>query len=277
MRGAGPEPAPGGSSRDYWEQRLGQHPHLAGVGSLACGLPLNRWLYRVRSHRFRAVVRRLGIDAARQRILDVGSGTGFYLEQWKRLGAGAVDGLDFATTAVSELRAAHPESRIYRCDLGDRESALPSDAYDVVSAFDVLFHIVDDGRYATALHHLARVLRPGGLLLYSDNFVHRPRPPAGSYHFSRTLETIGRELDRAGFDLLWRVPMFVLLNAPDDTSSRALHGWWRLVSAATRRHEALGLLIGAAAFPLELVLTGMLRESPSTEIAACRKRSAPTK
>lgn len=256
----------------YWEERLRRHPDVCGVGCLAYGLQFNRWLYRIRRHRFRAVVRRLGIDVARQRILDVGSGTGFYLEQWNRAGARTVDGLDFTEAAVKSLRQAHPQSRIHHCDIGDPHCPLPAAAYDAVSAFDVLFHIVDDDRYATALRNVARALRPGGLFVYSDNFVHHERPRSGTYHVGRTLEEITAALDAAGFDVLWRMPMFVLLNAPDDSTGRAMCWWWRLVSAATRRGEALGFAVGAAVYPLELLLTATLAESPTTEIAACRRR-----
>jgi len=268
-----PNQAPGDTPREYWERRLRSHPDVSGVGCLAYGVEFNRWLYRIRARRFRAVVRRLAIEVARRRILDVGSGTGFYLRQWEQLGAMAVDGLDFTSAAATALRAAYPESRIYCCDIGDPGCPVPEDTYDVVSAFDVLFHVVDDGRYATALRNVARTLHPGGLLLYSDNFVHQERPPAGSYHFSRTLDAITAALDAAGFEMLWRVPMFVLLNSPDDSTSRALRWWWRLVSAATRRSEALGFAIGAAVFPLEVTLTAILAESPTTEIAVCRKRN----
>ncbi|MGH7894836.1 MAG: hypothetical protein ACREQL_09215, partial [Candidatus Binatia bacterium] len=59
---------------------------------------------------------------------------------------------------------------------------------------------------------------------------------------------------------------------PDDSTSRLMRWWWRLVSAAVRRSEALGFAIGATVFPLELLLAAMLSESPTTEIAACRKR-----
>jgi hypothetical protein len=48
--------------------------------------------------------------------------------------------------------------------------------------------------------------------------------------------------------------------------------WWRLISAATRRNEALGFAIGAAVFPLEIALTATLAESPTTEIVVGRKR-----
>jgi SAM-dependent methyltransferase len=37
--------------------------------------------------------------------------------------------------------------------------------YDVINAFDVLYHIVEDDRWRTALERLARALKPGGVLL----------------------------------------------------------------------------------------------------------------
>lgn len=259
-------------SRKYWEARLRDHGTLEGVGCLGRGLPYNRWLYRVRARRFAAVTARLGLPFERCDVLDVGSGTGFYLDRWRRMGVRRLDGLDFTEIAVNRLSERFPDSHIYHADLSDDRGVLPAAAYDVVSAFDVLFHIVDDAAYAAALAAIARTLRPGGVLLYSDNFVHQQRPRSGAYHFSRTVWAIRSALDQAGFDELWRVPMFVLMNAPDDSTHPTWRLWWRLVLSLTRQGELASHTLGAALFPLELALTRLLRDGPSTEIAVCRRR-----
>ena len=41
---------------------------------------------------------------------------------------------------------------------------------DSISAIGVMFHIVDDARWGTALRHLAAVLKPGGLLFVGGEF-----------------------------------------------------------------------------------------------------------
>ena len=259
-------------ARAYWEQRLREHPNERGVGCGAAGLAYNRWLYRLRRFRFRRVLRRIPWPVGQARVLDVGCGTGFYIEQWKRAGAKSVEGLDLTEASVERLADLHPDCRFHRADIADEADSLSSGPFDVVSAYDVLFHIVDDQRYLTALRRIAGLMPSGGYFLYSDNFVHHEHARSGTYHYSRTIQAIAAALDEAGFEVIERVPMFVLMNAPDDSKSPALRFWWRLVSAVLRRGERLSGLLGALLFPVDLLLTNVVKESPTTEIAICRRR-----
>jgi len=73
---------------EYWEARLAAHSGPESVGCLPYGRRYNAWLYRVRRRRFRALVRSLRLSTPELAVLDVGSGTGFYVEQWLRFSSG---------------------------------------------------------------------------------------------------------------------------------------------------------------------------------------------
>ena len=75
-------------SRVFWEQRLGEDWTLSGVGYQALGRPFNTWMYRVRRSVFLREVSALKLPLQTARVLDVGSGTGFYVRRWQELGAG---------------------------------------------------------------------------------------------------------------------------------------------------------------------------------------------
>lgn len=257
-------------SRAYWEDRLSARFGLDGVGYAGLGRPYNEWLYRVRERVFFDTVRRLEIDPRRLRVLDVGSGTGFYVRLWRRLGAPKVVGSDIAETSVRALSKAFPGASFVRMDAGQEVLPLDPGSFDVVSAFDVLFHIVDDACFARALLNLTRLLRPGGLLLYSDNFLHGPTLRA-AHQVSRSLEDIQGCLRAAGLEPLRRRPMFVLMNSPVDSRSAIHKLGWRLFERVLRRFGSLGALAGAAVFPLEVLLLNLLREGPSTELLVCRR------
>ena len=157
-----------------------------------------------------------------------------------------------------------------RLDIGDEAIDLPEGSFDAVSAMDVLFHITDDARFARALANVARLLRPGGLLVFSDLFVHGAswRAP---HQAIRSLEEVRGAVAAAGLREELRRPMLVLLNAPVDTRSRAARAaWWTLRTAALRG-EAAGWLAGAAAYPFEVGLARVMREGPSTELMVCRR------
>src|SRR5262245_19081086 len=102
-------------------------------------------MYRVRGAVFDRVVSALkGATWTGIPVLDVGSGTGFYVERWRRTGA-AVTGLDLTEVAVEELRRSFPEIPFVRADIGGalEQIPLPAERFQAISAFDVLFHLVD--------------------------------------------------------------------------------------------------------------------------------------
>jgi SAM-dependent methyltransferase len=279
--------------RQYWEARLREHYSLAGVGYLRLGRRYNAWMYRVRGEVFDRVIADIGrrqeaggrstssslltppssLEWWRGReVLDVGSGTGFYVDRWLRAGA-RVTGLDLTDVAVDELARSFPEVRFVRADIGAADGvALESASCDAASAMDVLFHIVDDAAYARAFVNIASVLKPGGWLLWSDNFL-RHATERVTHQASRSLDESVRCVEAAGFEIVDRVPMFVLMNYPADTTSRLARWAWTAMVAPAALAEPIGGLVGAALYPLERALVRRLRESPSTELMVCRKRA----
>ena len=267
--------AKGFDPRAYWEQRLTESYGLDGVGFAPLGLSYNRWLYRVRKHVFKRTVRRLLLrDRAEMRVLDVGVGTGFYVDQWRDLGVGKIVGLDLTETAVAHLKTAYPGMDFVVADVGAESVPLEPGSFEIVSAFDVLFHIVDDERYGRAMKNIFNLLKPGGYFVWSDNFLQHGRRDAGAHQVSRSLELSSQLLRDAGFEIVSRRPMFWLMNAPVDSTGRLLHAWWRRLMAVVRRGDRMGNFVGAMLFLPERALTHLLHESPTTEIMVCHKPAA---
>lgn len=257
-------------ARRYWDRRLRRDWTLHGVGMARLAHSYNRWMYRVRGRVFRRTVRKTGLDVAGSTVLDVGSGTGFYIDWWRRLGARRLSGVDIADSAVARLRERFPEVRFERVDVSD-EVPFDDGAFDVVSAFDVLFHIVDDERYPRAVAGIHRMLRPGGWFIFSEHFVHDQRR-GRRHHVSRTLGEIEELLHRTGFDIVSRRPMFVFMAWPVDSGKRWRWDLWSKRMLPLIKQERWGGVVGAALYPAEVLLTRVLRESPSMEIMVCRKR-----
>lgn len=259
--------------RSYWNERLKRNWGPHGVGSLAYGRQYNIWLYRVRRRVFMQLCRGLDLTLQGSRVLDVGCGTGFYIELWRELGAEEIVGLDFAPVAIERLRRQFPAAvTLKEIDIGAPTVPLPAGSFDIVSAFDVLFHIVDEERYNNALRNISGLLSSGGLFFYSDNFVKGQPSQFQEYWKSRTLNDIKEALDRAGFQILNRIPIFVLMNSPVDSGSLLFRHCWAFVMRLVSRSEAVGFIFGAVLYPLELILRRFVCDGPSTEIMICRKR-----
>jgi SAM-dependent methyltransferase len=257
-------------AKAFWEDRLARDFNLQGVGYRALGLGYNEWLYRVRARVFRRMAKKIRSELPGARVLDVGSGTGFYLQQWLRFGVGSVVGSDITDVACMRLREAFPRVQIELLDIGSPlETFGPAD-FDVVSAFDVLFHILDDGRYQQALDNIATLLRPGGYFFYSDNFL-RTGEHRANHQVSRLRSDIEKALQISGLNIIERRPMFVLMNAPVDTQSARLKAFWQRLEEHVKKSEKNSRRTGASLYPIELVLTKFLHEGPSTEVVLCKK------
>ena len=216
-------------SRVFWEQRLGEDWTLSGVGYQALGRPFNTWMYRVRRHVFLDEVSALHLPLSSARVLDVGSGTGFYVRRWQELGAGSITGCDLTQGAVDRLTRRHPDVPFLRLDISQPVAGLERDSFTAVSCMDVLFHITDDAHFWSAVANIAALVRPGGHVVISDNFLHRPEQ-RGPRQVNRSLAHIEEVLDTAGLEVLRRVPMLVLMNAQVDAPPM----WRKLWGAGLR-------------------------------------------
>lgn len=258
------------SDRAYWESRLSERYSLDGVGYLGLGSSFNAWMYRARRAIFLRRARPLVAARPGARVLDVGSGTGFYVSLWRELGVQSITGSDITSKAVDELSAAFPEHDFVRFDAGGEEVPLPESSYDLISAFDVLFHVTDDERFRRALRNLAGLLAPGGLLLFTDNLLHGETVRSDT-QVSRSLSEVQAALRDADLEILSRRPALYLMNYPIDSDSAALRGLWSVLPAVTSASRAAGWLAGAALYPLDLLLTRRVREGPTTEMVLCRR------
>jgi len=174
----------------YWQGLLDERFDFSGVGHPEFPPAFNRVLYHQMRLAVLAATVEHGIDVEDADVLEIGPGTGYWVDLWDELGARSVHGLDIAVSAVDRLRAAYPRHRFQEGDLGSPH--LPIDgSFDLISAMSVLLHIVDERRFQTALTHMASRLRPGGTVLLMEPLVlHRwwgPPVDASSNSRARTL------------------------------------------------------------------------------------------
>lgn len=113
---------------------------------------------------------------AERRLLDIGSGTGHWIDFFREtfLVAEAV-GVEITETMARFLNEKYAETEgvtILQLDIGDEAFDPKSlgEPFDYISAIGVMFHIVDDAHWARAVANLAAALAPGGLMFVGDEF-----------------------------------------------------------------------------------------------------------
>jgi SAM-dependent methyltransferase len=192
--------------RTFWEQRLREQFDLRGTGETTMSLAYNRACYALRRETLDRALAEAGIDVAGRRVLDIGSGSGFFVEHFLARGA-QVTGLDLTTASVEGLQRRFPQAHFVRADVGEDPIA---GTYDLVSSFDVFFHVVDDARWEAALRRAARAVAPGGALVYTDVFA--PAVGLAAHNRTRPLERHRAILESEGLAIRTLRPTHVLLN-----------------------------------------------------------------
>ncbi len=256
--------------KKYWENRLNKNFNLEGVGCLGLGEGFNKWLYLVRSVVFKSQVKKVIKDFINLSVLDVGCGTGFYLDQWKKLGVNNITGLDITEVAISGLKLKYPQNTFFEADISGDISKL-NKKFDAVSAFDVLFHVVDDNGFEKAIQNINSLLVDKGIFIFSDNFIHG-ETIRGEHHVSRNIKFIENSLAKNGFEIISRAPMFVLMNYPVDNPNWLVKFIWKVEVKLAQKNGLLFKILANKLYSLELLLVKIVKDSPTTEIMICRKR-----
>jgi len=198
--------------RSYWNDRLTASWSLAGTGHQQYSAGYNRWLYRAKR---RALRRALGPLAAGS-ALDVGSGTGWVLRELVRAGW-QVAGCDVVPVAVERLHRELPGISMALVDAGRDRLPAPDGSLDLVSALDVVYHLVEHEAFSHLLAEVGRVLRPGGVFVASDTLSADDVVPAEHVHF-RSAERWRTAAEEAGLVVERLLPYFRRLSRPTEAS-----------------------------------------------------------
>jgi ubiquinone/menaquinone biosynthesis C-methylase UbiE len=131
--------------------------------------PAERYIHRTRDYALLRLLRRHGVEAlARQRILELGAGTGSMLRSLIAYGAEPrlISGIDIDFRRLRRARNAAPGTSVAVAD----GALLPyrNDAFDLVFVFTALSSMPDVDVRRHAAHEALRVLRPGGRIIVYD-------------------------------------------------------------------------------------------------------------
>jgi SAM-dependent methyltransferase len=100
------------------------------------------------------------------RVLEVGCGSGYFLQRLVDYGAATASGIDLMATRIAEAHARYPNLELAVGNAGD----LPWDdrSFDVVTQFTCLSSVLDSSVRQSIASEMWRVLRPNGVVLSYD-------------------------------------------------------------------------------------------------------------
>ncbi len=205
--------------RDYWQNRLRQSLDLEGVGCIGMGQQYNAYLYRAKVRALERGLHRLGIrDLQKKSVLDLGAGTGFWVSFFLDQGVSTCVGVDIADVAIDYLVAKFPTDRtaFFRSDISSPDlPAVVGRQFDIVTAFDVLYHIVDDELLRRAIKNVSCLVTDmQGWFIFTDSTgVSEGQMLKQAHVRPRSRSYWQHVLADEGFQIRAEVPMYVFLHA----------------------------------------------------------------
>ena len=198
--------------RDYWQKRYEKKFTIGASGHISFNERYNSFVYRAYERALKKALSRW-VGARDRRVFDVGSGTGYWVDYYRKAGAADIFGVDLTDISIQRLTARYPEYTFKVADIGSADF-IPEGRYDIVNCLDVLYYIIDDASFARALVSLASCLKPDGVLFITDTFRNASPAKPPFYYLHRDMRRYTEAMDAAGLVGEEIIPVNYLLKKP---------------------------------------------------------------
>jgi len=274
--------------KQYWEERLQKHCDLEGVGCVGRSATLNQFVYRAKTRAMNRVLSKLPLALASSnlRMLDIGAGTGFWIDYFLAKGIKSITAVDITPAAVKFLKEKYCSSETVNClcaDVGSDEfSEGVRPMFGLVIAMDVLYHIIENEKFCAAIRNIARVLEPGGYFFLTDILSSSKEAMSPQQHVHwRCLTAYKRELEKNSLDIVYLAPVYTLLQSPVDANgifARLLNLFYYQITCRLTSKTASTPVITqraylSALYSLDSLMTFSPRFAVSTKLLVAQKRT----
>ncbi len=240
----------------YWRERVGEDADLGIVGHRSLGARYNAYIYRRRIEALTELLQGQGLDLHGVRILDVGCGSGFYTAFWESCKVRSYVGMDISPESTGRLTRLYPEYRFVNADIASPLTSWPVTdlgLFDIITVFDVFYHITDDADFARSVANLGRLLREDGRVIIFDHLLEREYMLTAHVKFRARRDYL-QCLRSAGLEIVEQRKLFQLL-VPPVTGKRLLDlpiaGIYKLFGFFMMRSDALATFAGRRLLALD--------------------------
>lgn len=265
----------------YWESAISDTPDVSAVGHPELG-SYNRVAYRLRLATLRRAVAAVCPAWPMVSVCDAAFGVGYYLDFYARAGVSRVAGIDLSPTAVRRAQARFPDYDLFQHDLAQPLPLSPR-SFDLVTAIDVLYHIVDDARWELAVENLCALVSEKGALLITDKFPRDSAHQTFAHVRRRPLAMYDAVLKRSSLKLERIWPVFVFMDDPITVGRprwlalasaqqwRVVHKTIRLFGRWPALRDAIAITLACVQLPFEKAALGLVSRSPNLEMLVARR------
>lgn len=271
--------------RSYWEDRLKKYCSLEGVGWQGRSLNWNYFFYKTKVRAMNRALNKLGLDIKGYKALDVGTGIGFWIDYLLEKKVKFITGVDISLSAIEFCKRKYSNFKNIEFFCGDISddtfvSEKLNKKYDLVTAFDVLYHITNDDKFKKTIKNIANVLNPGGYLFLTDILSSREIESQQEHVRWRSLDFYKEELNKNKLDIIYLAPMTVFFGSPIDASGLLgkilYYLYYGITVPLTLKSKKIPGIIEKSYLTLLYKLDTLLSLSPrfgvSTKILVAKKR-----
>lgn len=106
------------------------------------------------------------------RVLDIGSGSGHWIDFYQSLGVCRQTGIEVSASAAEHLREKYSAADGIEIYHGNALEVIPQleGKFDVVNAIGVMFHITDDTVWTDTINAMANSVEPNGFIVVGGHF-----------------------------------------------------------------------------------------------------------
>ena len=202
------------NAKTYWEKRLSERFNLGGVGHFVFSEHYNKWLYKAKKRTLGKILLLHGIVISDKTICDIGCGTGYFVDFFHERGVKDIVGVDISTTSIANLKRKYPQYLFIMRDISSYLLVSKINRqFDILNAFDVLYHIIDDKSFQTAISNMSHLIREGGFIFISD-LLSKNNIEAAEHVKFRSKEIYKKLFKKYSFKIISIYPLYYFLNRP---------------------------------------------------------------
>lgn len=188
--------------REYWKTRHKQHDSLRSSGLKAIGTQSNKYIYKILEDQYKEVLQSLDLSRVSS-VIDCGFGDGYFLNFFQtRFPEWDIHGLDISENAKKKASEFFKKRNLRVIDLTSQIEI--KERYDIAHCFDVLYHILDDDGYYTALSNIAKLSQT--YVILHERFLQKPKRFSAQHVRYRPQYQTTQILNEKGFYLYKQVP-----------------------------------------------------------------------
>ena len=254
----------------FWEKRLGKDFSLKGVGCAGFSYNYNKWVSKAAKESLNKLLKG---SLSGKKILDIGCGTGYYIDYYMGKGATDISGLDITEKSIVNLKKKYPHLKFFNADISKKIHL--NRKYNIITAIAVLYHVVDDNKFENSVRNIRKLAKKGSLIIIQDGFLKKYQPPkAGTHCYFRDYEYYKKILKKNGIEIVRKVPTFYFLNTPFDISNSLMRktalSLWNITMSIFAKNEFSGNILGFVLYYLDKLMLKIAKDSISLETIACR-------